>query len=65
MIPITIAITIYGAVTQIPHLAPDTAPTSEAFTALDLKSELILLELLDPRELHPLPPVILTSAIAD
>ena len=46
------------------HLAPDTAPTPEAFAALVLTPELILLELLAPGEPRPLPPVILTGVIA-
>ena len=46
------------------HLAPDTAPKPEAFAALVLTPELILLDLLAPREPRPILPVILTSAIA-
>ena len=45
------------------HLAPDTALTPEAFAALVLTPEQILLKLLAPQENRPLPPVILTSAV--
>ena len=48
---------------HIPHLASDTVPTSEAIAALVLTPESILLKILAPQEPHPLPPVILTSAI--
>ena len=49
---------------HILHLAPDTDSTPEDFAALVLTPELILLELLSLRRPHPLPPAILTSAIA-
>ena len=49
---------------DILYLAPDTAPTPEAFIALVLTPEIILSELLAPQEPCRLPPVILTSAIA-
>ena len=45
---------------HIPHYAPSTAPTPEAFAALVLTPELILLDLLASRE----PRVILTIATA-
>ena len=48
---------------HIPHLAPDTAPTPEAFAALVLTAELTLLELLTLLRLRTLPPVILTCAV--
>ena len=49
---------------HIPHLVSDTPRTPEAFAALLLTPKPIILELLAPREPRPLPPIILTSAIA-
>ena len=49
---------------HIAHLALNISPTPEAFTALVLTPEIILLELLITREPRPLPPVILTITIA-
>ena len=43
------------------HWAPDTDPTTEAFAALVLTPDLILLDLLAPQESSLLLPVILTS----
>ena len=50
--------------THILQLASDTAPTPEAFAALVLPPEPILLELLALREPRLFPPVMLTSSIA-
>ena len=48
---------------NIPHLAPDTAPIPQAFSAQVATPELLLLEVLASRKSRSLHPVILTCAL--